>query len=116
MKVLVVDDEEDVRHMVHMALRARGYGVEESVSGQDAIDRCASEDFDAIVVDYRMPRLTGLDVIRQLRSRGWHTPVILYSAFLDPAVEAEAEAEGVRAVGKENLGELLEAIEHAVSG
>lgn len=106
-RVLVVDDEPDIRLMVRIALEQRGWVVDESTSGRDAIDRCASRRYDAIVLDMRMPRMDGMEVARRIRDRGDGTPILLFSAFLEPETEEQARAAGFVPVPKDDLGQLV---------
>jgi len=77
--ILVVDDEPAILRALSVALRARGYAVVTATSGQQAIDRCATEDPAAVVLDLGLPDLDGLDVCRRIRS--WSdVPIIVLTA------------------------------------
>jgi CheY-like chemotaxis protein len=98
-RVLVVDDEPGLRFFQRITLEESGIPVVEASSGLDALSRCADGDpFAVIVLDYRMPGITGLDVARELRDRGDTTPIILYSGYVDPRVAEEARELGLPAV------------------
>jgi two-component system response regulator MprA len=79
-KLLVVEDDERVRDAVARALRYEGYDVHTAVDGNDALLRVADLAPDAIVLDVLMPGTDGLEVCRQLRGRGDHTPVLMLTA------------------------------------
>ena len=66
--VLVVDDEESLRHSVADILRGAGYSVMEAEDGQAAIDVLETGTFTVMVLDQRMPRKTGLEVLDSLAS------------------------------------------------
>jgi two-component system response regulator MprA len=82
MKILVVDDERAVRDSLRRALSLEGYDVELAADGQEALDKLAEPavEPDAVVLDVLMPRLNGLDVARQLRSRGNRIPILMLTA------------------------------------
>ncbi len=109
-RVLLVDDEEDVRLLLRLALNRRDWTVDEASSGQEALERCGTNTYDAIVLDQRMPRMTGIEVAQQLRDDGIETPIVLFSAFLDPAVEAQAREVGLIAIPKDDLQRLVDAL------
>jgi CheY-like chemotaxis protein len=80
--VLVVDDDPDTRGLLSAILSTRGYDVTLSADAQDAEDRLVAGAFDAIVLDNRMPGVSGVSLCRQLRARP-HTaalPIMLVSA------------------------------------
>jgi two-component system KDP operon response regulator KdpE len=77
-RVLVVDDEPQIRRALTVNLNARGYDVEVASTGEDALLRAASSHPDAVVLDLGLPGLDGLDVVRGLR--GWsQVPIIVLS-------------------------------------
>ena len=87
-RVLVVDDDANIRKMVIAALRRDGYTFLEASNGRDGLDAMRSELPDVVVLDLMMPILSGWDVLRErmddedLR----RIPVIIVSANKDPAV------------------------------
>ena len=79
-RILVVDDEPAVRTALERALRLDGYDVELAADGNEALAALATAGRDAVVLDVLMPGLGGLDVCRELRQRGDHTPVLMLTA------------------------------------
>ena len=79
-RVLVVDDDPDVRDSVGRALRSSGYEVTTVSSGSDALDSVARSPVDLIVLDVLMPVMDGFEVCRRLRERGDRTPILVLSA------------------------------------
>ena len=67
-RVLIVDDEDLVRNYVRRALLSRGWSVSETTNGTAALALIASEDFDVVVCDLKMPDMRGEEVIKRLRS------------------------------------------------
>src|SRR5215210_6352581 len=95
--LLVADDEPDIRLMLRTVLRTQGWKVEEAASGQEALERCRDGGaFDAVILDQKMPGLTGAQTAQQLRAEGYEFPIILYSAYLTEEVEALAVAVGIQ--------------------
>ena len=97
-RVVVADDDRDMREMIASVIAADGYEVIQACDGSELIARLEEvagqprgrATVAAIIADVRMPRLDGLDVLAALRCAGWHTPVILITAFGDEATHHEA--------------------------
>jgi DNA-binding response OmpR family regulator len=95
-RVLVVDDEPDLRELVAFRLSSDGYEVTELASGVELLRTLrradAPGDFDIVVMDVRMPQLSGIDALASLRASGCALPVILMSGSPDAATGARALA------------------------
>jgi two-component system OmpR family response regulator len=79
-RVLVVDDEPNIRELVQVALKFHGCLVSTAASGADALRRAGAEDPDLIVLDVMLPDLDGFEVCRRLRAAGNEVPVIFLTA------------------------------------
>lgn len=79
-RVMVVDDEADLRRALERALVLHGYAVETAADGTEALRQLAAEAPDALVLDVAMPSVDGLEVCRRLRAAGDRTPVLLLTA------------------------------------
>jgi two-component system response regulator MprA len=79
-RLLVADDDPDVRDSLRRALGRAGYSVTTASNGVDAIDTVAKSPVDLIVLDILMPAMDGLSVCRMLRGRGDSTPVLALTA------------------------------------
>jgi two-component system response regulator MprA len=79
-RLLVVDDDPDVRDSLSRALRYAGYQVMTAVHGGDALDVVARSPVDLIVLDILMPIMDGYEACRRLRERGDATPVLVLTA------------------------------------
>lgn len=98
--VLVVEDEASVRSMLALAIRAAGFTVHLAVDGQDARDQLdAGLAVDVLLMDIRMPRMGGIELLRSLRSdpRFVDLPVIAMSAYSDELQEQEVRTAGAAA-------------------
>lgn len=108
-KVLVVDDTEHVRNMLVDMLELDGFDVVgQAASGTEAVELVEGVDPDVIVMDYKMPDMDGLTAAREIRRNRSSQSIILYTAYLDAALEAEAKDAGVAlCIGKvEGLNQL----------
>lgn len=92
-RILIVDDEPSNRNILSQELTHRGYGVATANDGSEGLRKAESSRPDLIILDYMMPDLSGLDVLRELRKRGDDTPVIMITAYgtVERAVDAMKE-------------------------
>ncbi|HEV3473088.1 MAG TPA: response regulator transcription factor [Actinomycetota bacterium] len=108
-RVLVVDDTDHVRNMLVDMLELDGFDVVgQAASGDEAVGMVESAGPDVIVMDYKMPGMDGLTAARAIRERRTGQAIILYTAYLDPQIEAAAKDAGVAlCIGKvEGLNQL----------
>lgn len=80
MRILVAEDEKNLNRIITEALEDEGYSVDRCFNGVDALEFCSGAVYDVIILDINMPRLDGLTVVRRLRERGDHTPVLFLTA------------------------------------
>src|SRR5580693_3667737 len=80
MRVLVVEDEPDLRSALAQLLREDGYAVDEAQDGVEALWKARSAPYDAIVLDIMLPRKDGWSVLKELRREGDATPVLVLTA------------------------------------
>ena len=80
MKVLLVDDEPDVREMVAATFDNAEHELEWVATGEEGLARIAEESFDAVILDIMMPGKDGMEVLAELRAAGDATPVIMLTA------------------------------------
>ena len=116
-RVLVVEDDEDIRRLVVNALRSDGYAVDEAADGRNLLIEvesrhpAASEEIDLIISDIRMPVCTGLQILEALRNAEWTVPVILMTAYGDEATRKTADDLGAVIFDKPfSLGDLRTAV------
>ena len=88
--VLIVDDEESMRHLLSLILRDRGYEVRAVSSGEDALKELRARDYDLVLSDVRMPGMDGLALLREALRLQPELTFIVMSAYgsHDTAVEA----------------------------
>jgi two-component system response regulator AtoC len=89
-RVLVVDDEENIRVVLRTLLRRHGYEVETAASGDEALSMVESFGPDVVLTDVRMPKMGGLDLLSTLKAKGSEATLIVMSAYgnLDQAIDA----------------------------
>ena len=80
MRIFVVEDEPELNHLLVKQLQAAHYSVDSCFNGTDALDYLRCAEYDAIVLDIMLPGISGLEVLRELRSGGDKTPVLLLTA------------------------------------
>ena len=80
MRILVVEDETNLNHILKQLLEEEHYAVDCCFDGQEALDYIHVTEYDGIILDIMLPGVSGLDVLREMRSHGNHTPVLLLTA------------------------------------
>jgi len=92
-RVLVVDDEPQIRRALRLVLRANGYDVTEVAAGEAALDALATSAYDLMVLDLMLPDVDGVEVCRRVRE--WsEMPVVVLSAHGEEEVKVQALDEG----------------------
>ncbi len=79
LKILVVDDEVNIRNVIKEYAKFEGYDVEEAGNGMQAVEICKEKDFDIIIMDVMMPKLDGFSAIKEIRKTK-NIPVLMLSA------------------------------------
>ncbi|MFO7569301.1 MAG: sigma-54 dependent transcriptional regulator [Smithellaceae bacterium] len=92
-KLLIVDDDQSMRMALYESLSSCGYDVETAENGEDALVKFKNGRFAGVVTDMRMPKMSGMDVLRGVKRMSPQTPVILITAYgtVNTAVEAMKE-------------------------
>jgi DNA-binding response OmpR family regulator len=114
-KILIVDDEDDIRHFLELVLRQSGYDVYTAAGGEECMAQAPQLRPDLILLDIMMPVIDGWEVLRQLKGRADTAPLPV--AILSARTEAQDRARGISGgavdyIGKPfSLHELLKRIE-----
>jgi len=89
-KVLVVDDELDIREGLEFLLTSEGYTVELAQNGTEGLQKMESRAYDLVLLDLMMPDRSGMEVIQEVRQRDRETPIFMITAYgsLEAAVQA----------------------------
>ena len=89
MKILVIEDDTTVRHLIATTLDTHGYEYESAKNAEEGLDRASQEEPDVILLDLGLPDLDGIEVIKKIRS--WsNMPIIVISARSEDADKIEA--------------------------
>ena len=80
MRLLVVEDEKNLNRLITKKLSAEGYSVDSCFDGLEALDYLDAASYDGLILDVMMPRLSGFDLLKQMRSQGDSTPVLFLTA------------------------------------
>jgi CheY-like chemotaxis protein len=95
LKVLIADDDRLVRTMVSDLLLELGHSVIEAANGAEAVALADREAPDLLILDFLMPRLSGLDALHRLREKGVRVPAVLLTAISDRSFRTLDGAEAV---------------------
>lgn len=115
-KILLVDDDDLLRHSLQAIFIYTGYEVAVASSGEEALQYAVGNPFDVLVTDYRMDGMDGLNLYRELKKGGRSFAVVMISGFSDEAMVEEAQREGVEKIFSKplNLGVLEDTVAEAV--
>ena len=89
MKILVIEDDPTVGQYVKRGLEEQRWGVDLVTDGEEGERRAASDAYDLVILDMRLPKKSGLDVLNALRARGFERPVLVLTA--QDAVDAKVQ-------------------------
>ena len=97
-KLLLVEDDNDIRHIYVQAFKASGYDVDFAVDGAEALDKVKEQQFDVILLDVILPKINGIDVLKQCRvdfSTAKSTPIFLLTNMGQQDILNQAKRLGV---------------------
>lgn len=117
-RILVIEDEEDIRTVIYKILSRAGYEVEDSPYLATDIGKALSESYDLITLDLKMPAIDGTEVAQLFQSKRLKTPVLVISAHLDETTIEKLRSVGIRHFLSKpfKASELLKAVEKTLSG
>jgi FixJ family two-component response regulator len=93
-RVVVIEDDENVRRSLTMVLRARGFAVEVYRSGIELLSNRTPIDAHCMIIDYKMPRIDGLTLLERLREAGNATPALMMTGFFSSTLRERALSVG----------------------
>ena len=113
LRILLIDDNRHGLAARRTLLEQLGHKVTLASGGQDGIDQFLSEKFDLVVTDYRMPDISGQQVIRKIRQAGSSVPIVMLSGYVEALglTEQSTGADLVLTKGPGEVRELLRAVE-----
>ena len=80
MRILLAEDEKELSNALVVILKHNNYSVDAVYNGRDALDYALSENYDALILDIMMPKMSGLEVLEKLRKKGIYTPTLMLTA------------------------------------
>jgi CheY-like chemotaxis protein len=98
MKVLIADDDQTIRALLGDMLADLGHEVVAATNGAEAVELAAQVQPDAVILDFLMPKLSGLDALRAMRELGLRMPVVLLTAISDASMREQEGFEAPDAV------------------
>ena len=111
LRVLIVDDEDDMRALLRGMIQLANDGLSvagEATDGDDALRRWREQRPDVVLMDQRMPGLSGLETADRMLRESPGQAVVLFTAYLDDDIKRMADAVGVRAcVRKDQAGKVI---------
>jgi len=99
MRILIIEDEKNLRQQLQTRLQTQGYAVDAASDGEDGLFLAMEHPFDAAVIDLGLPKLSGIEVIKRLRSEGSTLPILILTA----RSRWEEKVEGLEAGGDDYL-------------
>jgi len=102
-RILVVDDEKNIRSTLADILSDQGYDVTTAGTGERAVKLCSRQVFDVVLLDVRMPGIDGVEAFRQIRAKRRDVRVIMMSAYSIAELRREALAAGALAFMRKPL-------------
>ncbi len=116
--ICIADDQPVLRQMLRFALNFQGVAVIEAVNGADALDKITTQHVDMLIVDWQMPVMDGLELVRRLRKNAAHAdlPVLVVSCRDDLSARKEACSLGVMTWLKKpfRISEVQAVVEHTL--
>jgi YesN/AraC family two-component response regulator len=113
-RTLIVDDEEDIRLLIRMVIQNAGDDLEvagEAADGREALELFADNEVDVVIIDQRMPGLSGLETAQEMKRMRPMQKIIMCTAFLDTDLRREVESAGVSvAIAKREIDRLPQVV------
>jgi len=93
-KILIADDEKVVRNIFTRFLTYQGFNVFEAQDGAEALEKINNDNFDLIIMDLKMPKVNGYDILEAMKANKKEVPVIILTGSVD-----DSELEGLKKFG-----------------
>ena len=95
-RILIVDDEDTLRLLLHESLEGHGYEIASASDGEEAITLLGHQRFDLTLLDIQMPRVNGLQVLQYIKEHSPHTRAVILTGYADLSHAMEAKEYGAR--------------------
>jgi DNA-binding NtrC family response regulator len=115
-RLLIVDDEDDLRDLLSQVLTKTGYDIATASDGEKAIELLYANTFDVVLLDIQMPKLNGIEVLKYISQHTPHTKVIMITGYADLKNAMEAREYGARDfISKPyKLDDVISTIDHVL--
>lgn len=80
LKLLLADDENDIREVIEDRLNSWGFNVVTATTGAEALEKIISEKFDGVLLDVKMPEMSGIEVLEKVRQKDTELPIIIVTS------------------------------------
>lgn len=95
-RILAIDDEKNIRHLMRNELSLEGFDVTTAKSGEEGLRLLKDKHFDLVLLDIRLPKMDGIEVLRSLKQKSPHTEVIMITGYGDIQTAVESMKLGAR--------------------
>ena len=95
--IYLVDDNDAVRRSLHRFFEAYGFAVRAYPSGEAFLAEVPTQENSCLILDFHLPGLNGLEILKRVRSQGWYLPVIVLTGNDDSSLEEQVLRLGVKA-------------------
>ncbi len=96
-KVLLVDDEADILKVIGSRIKSWGYELVEAINGKEAVKLVRENKADLVILDYMLPDMDGVVVLKEIRKISKKIPVIMFTAYPNPTSMHDADKLGISA-------------------
>ncbi len=94
-KILVVEDDKDMSRIISSILKEEGYKIDRAYDGEQAIKKIKAKDYNLMILDYKLPDINGINVLKEVRRTKPSLKVIMISAYGSPSIKSTAKKLGV---------------------
>ncbi len=113
-RILIVEDDANQRLLYEMELRRDGYEVDSAKDGREAVEKVKAGRYDVIVMDLKMPGMTGLDAITEIAAHDKNLPIIINTAYGGWQDDFKSWAARAYVLKSSDLSELRRQIKEAI--
>lgn len=89
MRILIVEDEPEVRNLLKESLKTEGFAIDTAEDGERGLYLILSNEYDIVILDNRLPKKSGLEVLKEVRADNQHMPILILSAITDTGQKSE---------------------------
>jgi two-component system response regulator (stage 0 sporulation protein F) len=116
-KILIVDDESSIRELLYNTFSRQGVTVITTISGKDAIEIAQDQKPDLILLDFNMPGMDGIEVLKKIREENTKTKIVMFTGMGTDELEGQARSLGATGFLRKNLdmGVIIKAVDEILT-